>query len=326
MPNFYSEKGVTVLGSRLRQISERITQDNRAIFMAAGLDIEPRWFPILTTLAERKTMRVGELAQHIRLSDAATSQVLAQLRKAGHLTGVPDPSDRRSSLVSLTESGQRLAEKTDSLCVDVSLAAASLVTDTGQDMMSILASLDQALSYKSLPERMDLVQAGEPVIVDYEPKYRLAFQELNYAWINRYFKVEAQDIEQLDNPEVSILEPGGAILVAVISGKPLGVCALDRKGPALYELSKMAVDPSTQGKGIGYLLGRAIITRAWQRGGKVLELESNTVLEPAINLYRKLGFEEIPIDHTPYARCNIKMRLNLQVLAEEPLTMNEKTH
>jgi hypothetical protein len=39
-------------------------------------------------------------------------------------------------------------------------------------------------------------------------------------------------------------------------------------------------------------------------------LYSNTMLETAITLYRKLGFVEVPLDG-PYKRSDIKMELNL---------------
>jgi ribosomal protein S18 acetylase RimI-like enzyme len=45
-------------------------------------------------------------------------------------------------------------------------------------------------------------------------------------------------------------------------------------------------------------------------GGKRIILYSNTKLETAIALYRKLGFKEIPLDG-PYKRSDIKMELLL---------------
>lgn len=41
-----------------------------------------------------------------------------------------------------------------------------------------------------------------------------------------------------------------------------------------------------------------------------IRLESNRRAEAAINLYRKAGFTEVPVD-SPYARCDICMVLQL---------------
>jgi len=79
-----------------------------------------------------------------------------------------------------------------------------------------------------------------------------------------------------------------------------------------YELAKMAVSPTVQGKSIGYLLGRAIIEEAKALGASKLFLESNTILKPAINLYYKLGFQKISGYPSPYQRCNIQMELDLK--------------
>lgn len=78
-----------------------------------------------------------------------------------------------------------------------------------------------------------------------------------------------------------------------------------------YELAKMAVAPTVQGKSIGWLLGQAALEQARSAGANKLYLESNTVLRPAINLYQKLGFRKIAGHPTPYQRCNIQMELNL---------------
>ncbi|WP_432713489.1 GNAT family N-acetyltransferase, partial [Pedobacter sp.] len=79
-----------------------------------------------------------------------------------------------------------------------------------------------------------------------------------------------------------------------------------------FELAKMAVSPKAQGKHIGWILGQAIVAAAKEKGAKKLYLESNTALQPAINLYKKLGFTTITGRSTPYERCNIQMELTLK--------------
>jgi len=74
----------------------------------------------------------------------------------------------------------------------------------------------------------------------------------------------------------------------------------------------MAVTENARGKNIGRLLGEAVINKARQIGAKKIYLESNTVLEPAINLYRKLGFRKVTGPPSPYTRCNIQMELLLK--------------
>ena len=61
------------------------------------------------------------------------------------------------------------------------------------------------------------------------PAHYEVFRRLNYEWIDRYFGVEKVDRDMLDAPQ-AILDHGGHILVALIGGHPVGVCALVPEG------------------------------------------------------------------------------------------------
>ena len=75
----------------------------------------------------------------------------------------------------------------------------------------------------------------------------------------------------------------------------------------------MAVTSGFRGLKIGDKLMVACVEYSAKIGKKRIFLLSNTNLIPAINLYRKFGFEEIPLDpNTPYQRTNIQMELCLE--------------
>jgi N-acetylglutamate synthase-like GNAT family acetyltransferase len=124
--------------------------------------------------------------------------------------------------------------------------------------------------------------------------------------------MEPADYKSLDHPQEYILDPGGHILIALLKDEPVGTCALIRMNEETYELAKMSVSAQVREQGIGLLLGRAAIDKAKRLGAERLYLESNTVLKPAISLYRKLGFQEIKGKTSPYERCNIQMEILLK--------------
>jgi GNAT superfamily N-acetyltransferase len=78
-----------------------------------------------------------------------------------------------------------------------------------------------------------------------------------------------------------------------------------------FELAKMAVSPKVQGKRIGLTLGEAIIEKAISLGAVRIYLESNTLLVPAISLYKRLGFKEVFGRPSQYERVDIQMELVL---------------
>ncbi len=147
-------------------------------------------------------------------------------------------------------------------------------------------------------------------IVSYKPEHQPAFESLNRAWIEKYFWIEPIDVEVLQHPEQKILEAGGEILLAVVGNQSVGVVALKRVDETIFEFTKIAVDETHQGKKIGEGLAIAAITQAREKNAAKIILYSNTKLEAAINLYRKLGFVEVVLDG-PYKRSDIKMELTL---------------
>ncbi|MCZ6710318.1 MAG: GNAT family N-acetyltransferase [Gammaproteobacteria bacterium] len=148
-------------------------------------------------------------------------------------------------------------------------------------------------------------------IIDYQARHQSAFKRLNVEWIEMHWQLEEADHQSLDHPEEYIIAGGGHIFLALDDGEVVGTCALIRISDTDYELAKMSVDANARGNGIGAALGNAVIDKALLERAEKLYLESNTILEPAIRLYRKLGFEEFAGEPSPYARCNIQMVLDL---------------
>ena len=134
------------------------------------------------------------------------------------------------------------------------------------------------------------------------------FKSLNIEWLETYFEVEPYDELVLNNPQQEIIDPGGSIFMLQKEDQVIGTFAFLKKGEGIYEFSKMAIMPEERGKGYGNLIMQFVIQFADQQGWKKLILYSNTLLMNSIHLYRKYGFEEVPIDPgIKYARGNIKM-------------------
>ena len=149
-------------------------------------------------------------------------------------------------------------------------------------------------------------------IIRFDPKYAEDFKKLNIAWLEKYFWVELHDEEVLDNPEKYIISPGGNIFFAREGEKVLGTVALMKLQEGIFELTKMAVTAEAQGRKIGQKLMDFSLKYAKDTGWKELIIYSNRKLENSIYIYRKFGFEEIPIeDNNPYSRGDIKLRLQL---------------
>lgn len=147
-------------------------------------------------------------------------------------------------------------------------------------------------------------------VIPFRPDLAKAFETLNLEWIGRLFKVEASDLKVLGNPQTAIIDRGGQIFFALEGEQPVGTVAAIRVSNGRYELAKMAVSPSHQGRGTGELLGRAAVEWAREAGAQSIFLETNSSLGGAIRLYERLGFVHAPFPSpSPYARADVYMEM-----------------
>lgn len=144
------------------------------------------------------------------------------------------------------------------------------------------------------------------IITEYQPKFKNDFIRLNTAWIEKYFSMEQEDYEVLDNIERQ-LENGAMIFFAVEKDIVLAAGMTVPVGDAKWEICKLAADEKYQGSGAGSAVFKACMDYAVSHGAEKLVVVSNSILKPALHIYEKFGFREIPVDKThSYQRGDIQ--------------------
>lgn len=315
--DIFEKTGKMALGSRLRFMASKVTEEAARIYELYNVDFSPKWFPVFFVLSEGGAKTITEIANEIGHSQPSVTKIIKEMARAGLVQGNLKSKDKRRNVVGLTEKGKKLSERIKIQIADVDNTIDGIISEATHNLWEALAEWEFLLEQKPLLRRVQeqkkLRESRDVQIVAYEPRYRSAFAALNKEWISAYFEMEDADHKALSNPEEYILDKGGKIFVALYNNEPVGVCALVKMNGGEYdfELAKMAVSPKAQGKNIGWLLGQAAVREAKALGASKIYLESNTVLKPAINLYTKLGFQKITGHPTPYKRCNIQMGLAL---------------
>ena len=141
-----------------------------------------------------------------------------------------------------------------------------------------------------------------------DPRDFRAFAELNIEWIRDLHHIEASDQKMYDHPEI-YAQDGNSIFAAIIDDEVAGVVALKQDPEGEWELTKMAVDPKFQGRGVGKVLMDTV--EHYSKHELALDriyLISNTINAAAIRLYKRCGWivtHEGP--HPRYARADIAM-------------------
>ena len=87
--------------------------------------------------------------------------------------------------------------------------------------------------------------------------------------------------------------PTGAIILAFVNNRPVGIVALRKIENDICEMKRLYVKKNYQGLGIGKKLAEKIITEAKDKGYNYMRLDTLSSLKKALNLYKSLGFYEI---------------------------------
>jgi len=262
-------------------------------------------------------MGVTEMAQELGVSHAAVSQVVRELLHKKLVSGVKDRQDGRKRLLSLSKKGEELLPRLKEIWDDIALAFHQMINAHQSNIIDGIREVEQSFEQYSLDQRVAMITQNrcldKVAIIPFQKDLADKFKELNYAWINKYFKLEAADRRVLSNPQKYIIDEGGSVLFGMVDQQVAGTCALIKLDNETYELAKMAVAEEFQGRHVGKKLGLAVIEAARALGAKRLILESNKKLIPALNLYKKLGFTPVCGDHQKsiYQRANITMQLEL---------------
>jgi GNAT superfamily N-acetyltransferase len=105
--------------------------------------------------------------------------------------------------------------------------------------------------------------------------------------------------------------PGGCILLAYWNDQVAGVVAMrPLPQPGVCEMKRLYVHPGFRGKSVGRVLAERIIAEAREIGYQRMRLDTiQGKMDPAIALYRRLGFVEI----APYYQSPVRETLFLEL-------------
>lgn len=317
MKDVIKQLGELALATRLKRLSDRLIQDVSRIYEEQGFDFDPRWFALLNLIKKERSISVVDASEVLKISHPAVVQLANQLEKKKIIVTGKDKQDGRKRNLQLSDTGKELLDNLSPLLKKIEEANREYLNSTGYDVLSIIEKLEKGLEEKSMYDRVSTKikdsELKEVEILTYSPKYKKDFKELNYEWLKKYFKIENVDKEILYNPEKEILQKGGQIFFAKKENAIVGTCAVKKAGPKSYELTKMAVTESAQGRQIGKKLALAAIEFSKRKHAEELVLETSRKLESAVALYHKLGFvTDSKLGSSKYERPTIKMKLFLK--------------
>lgn len=316
--DFLDELAEVALGSRLKRLSERLGADGAQVYKTLGHDVQPKWFTLLVLLHRKQMVNVMDAARLLGLTQPAISQFAKELIKQQLVITAPDATDSRRKNLSLSADGQQLVERLQPMWDAVELASKQLCSEAGTTFYQAIREFEQALERRTLLQRTMAILDNPGInpeieVVEFQPQLAAYFDTINREWITDMFALEDTDQHMLANPQTVIIDNGGKIYFAKHPTLGIiGTCALLKKGPDCFELTKMGVTKQSRGLKVGETLLAHVISQANQMAVNELFLLTNHQCESAIHLYKKLGFvnDKIIMQRfgSGYERCDVAMR------------------
>ncbi len=308
----YGELG---LGSRLKRVSEYMMKETQLVYNHFNVDFDPYLFPIFKIIVNKKGVTNSEIQNALQFTQPAITQAINKLNDKGLIIYELDKLDKRKKIISISDKGHHTLERLKPIWESIDKVIKEYTLESSSSLIEHLNILENKLNAKSFSmtiiNNIKMNTTKNLEIISFEKQYAKDFYEMNIEWLKTFFYVEPYDDEVLSKPEQYIINKGGHIFFAKLSGQIVGTVALMPIGNhGDFELTKMAVSPKHRGHKIGQQLMQHCIDFAKKNEIPKLIIYSNKKLENAIYIYRKYGFIEIPVEENcPYIRCDIKMEL-----------------
>lgn len=311
-----SQEGALFLGSRLKRLSDNLLNDATKIVHNLGYtELFPSHMAILKSLMQVNEISITQLAQNLGLSQPSVTRNVNSLKKIEIVSVKSSKTDNRQKLISLSPKGIKICNELDNkIWKNITQIMLEITQNCNGDFQDQILHIETNLNSISFYERFMMLNNQKNLeIIEYSNEYAGDFYKINQEWIEETFILEDIDKQVLSNPQKSILDNGGIILLA--RHKELGIigtCAIMKMGNGIFELTKMGVSKYARGLKIGETLLKAILNRAQIMKIPNLFLLTNKKAQAAIHLYEKLGFvhsKEIMEKYgNEYERCDVAMK------------------
>jgi DNA-binding MarR family transcriptional regulator len=148
------EFGFLCLGSRFRRIGERLQADTQEIIEEFGVSIQAGQYPFLAAIDRAGPLTIGELAESVGITQPGATRTHGQLMDAGLVEARASEEDQRRKLVSLTEKGRALVERSRrEIWPVIEAAVREVCGEMSGPLLEQLTSIEDGLAAAPLARR-----------------------------------------------------------------------------------------------------------------------------------------------------------------------------
>jgi len=281
--------------THFRRISEKLYTDGDKVYSEAGIKFKASWFPVYYVLAINDfPLTIMQISEKIDFTHITVKNVIRELELDELVTVTPNPSDKRSKLVSLSAKGQKQIYRLKPLWISYSTALKNIFQSGHPDFINILQRIDIQIGKNSIQQIIEHPDPESVTVVDYRPELDKHFHELAGPWLTGEAngELEEEGGVNLHKPEEAHFMEGGFIFYARYKDQIVGFASLKRLTDYSFECSSLFINPNYKNNGIDTRLIERCICRSLENQSSELWIQTPVNTPELLDFYQRLGFEE----------------------------------
>lgn len=162
--NLINDLGELAIATRLKRLSERLSQDVSKIYKESDVDFEAKWYLVLELLNREKLLAITEISESLELSHAAVVQFVDQLVDRKLIKTSADKKDARKRMVSLSAGGRKVLAQLQPMLNVIKDENRKWIAEAEGNILAILDQLEEALDNKSMYQRVKISLLEQPQV------------------------------------------------------------------------------------------------------------------------------------------------------------------
>jgi DNA-binding MarR family transcriptional regulator/GNAT superfamily N-acetyltransferase len=246
---------------------------------------------VLYELAHHEGVTATELGAALNLDAGYLSRILRKFEKRGWIHRKASSSDRRQSLLALTNKGSAeflpLEERSNQ---HVKRMLAELPLDAQQQLIRSMEEIERVLSPRQESTQPYLLRPHQPGDMGWVVYRHGVLYAQEYRYNERFEALVAEIVAKF----IQNFDPRHErCWIAERNGERVGSVFVVRKSASVAKLRLLLVEPSARGLGIGQRLVQECVRFARQLGYKKMILWTQSELLAARKIYEHAGFHLI---------------------------------
>ena len=170
--NLINDLGELAIATRLKRLSERLSQDVSKIYKESDVDFEAKWYLILELLNREKLLAITEISDSLELSHAAVVQFVDQLVDRKLIKTSSDKKDARRRMISLSPGGKKVLSQLAPILAVIKNENRKWLAEADGNIIAILDQLENALDKKSMYQRVKICLLEQPDVQNSKAKVK----------------------------------------------------------------------------------------------------------------------------------------------------------